>query len=135
MLRRLCFIFAPLVFVFTVSCFSDAPEATGPDDGTAAATVEMTQQVTFSPPTVTIRVGERVRWRNTSNLIHTVTADPSLASNPANVQLPGGAAAFHSGNIQPGGEYSRTFTIAGTYRYVCIPHESGGMLGTVVVNP
>ncbi len=29
--------------------------------------------------------------------------------------------------------FSRTFDEPGTYRYICIPHEGAGMVGTVVV--
>jgi plastocyanin len=70
-----------------------------------------------------------------SSEVHTVTGDPSLAAVPANVQLPAGAQAFDSGAVQPGSTYTLTFTVPGTYRYVCLPHEGAGMLGTVIVNP
>jgi plastocyanin len=32
-----------------------------------------------------------------------------------------------------GEEFKVTFAVPGTYRYVCLPHESHGMTGTVVV--
>ncbi len=72
-------------------------------------------------------------WRNTSALPHTVTADPSKVVRPENVILPEGAAAFDSGNMDPGATFSHTFTTAGTYRYVCIPHELANMIGVVIV--
>jgi len=47
--------------------------------------------------------------------------------------LPKGATAFDSGFIPPGGDYSYTFTVPGTYRYFCLPHEKAGMFGMIVV--
>lgn len=97
-----------------------------------ARTVGMTFN-RFTEGTVRIRVGETVQWRNTSPIGHTVTADPALVRDPANVQLPPGAEPFHSGNIPAGQVWQRTFTVAGIYRYVCRPHEGAGMVGTVIV--
>jgi plastocyanin len=97
-----------------------------------AAVVEM-GDVAFMPDQVTVSVGDTVEWRNESGVTHTVTADPDLAADPANVELPEGAEAFDSGEVASGESFSYTFEQAGTYRYVCLPHERQGMLGTVVV--
>jgi plastocyanin len=35
--------------------------------------------------------------------------------------------------MQPGQTFSYTFTISGTYKYICTPHEFGGMTGEVLV--
>ena len=99
-----------------------------------AAVVEMTSTLQFSPGTVEILVGETVEWRNVSNMQHTVTADADLAADPSFVSLPEGAEPFDSGLIDPAGTFSRTFTVAGTYDYFCIPHQGAGMRGTVVVS-
>jgi plastocyanin len=114
------------------ACFSDRPDdGMGPDgEGTV---IEMTNQLTFSPETVTIEVGGRVTWKNTSDVFHTATGDPDQAVDPANVRLPAGADPWDSGGITAGGEYSRTFDVPGEYRYFCIPHEQAGMVGTVFV--
>ncbi len=93
----------------------------------------MTNRLQFTPATVRIKVGQKVRWRNVSGLIHTVTADPSKAADRSHVKLPSGASPFNSGDIKPDGTYEHTFTVAGEYRYTCIPHELAGMIGTVVV--
>lgn len=98
-----------------------------------AATVGMTDDLKFEPETITIEAGETVLWRNSSNLVHTVTADPSKAADPAHVELPEGAETFDSGFIEAGGTYSHTFEVPGRYRYFCIPHEAAGMIGEVVV--
>lgn len=112
------------------ACFSDRP-TTGPGDEDVEVT--MTPQLRFEPSTVEIEVGETVVWTNPAAVVHTVTADPELAQDADRVELPVGAAPFHSGSIPEGGEYRRTFAVAGTYRYVCLPHETQGMVGTVIV--
>lgn len=100
-----------------------------------AVVVEMTDQLKFQPNTVRVRVGQTVQWRNRSSYFHTVTADEQRAQIPAHVELPEDAEPFHSGDIPPGGEYSHTFKVPGTYRYTCVPHELSDMSGTVIVSP
>ena len=101
--------------------------------GEVAAEVTLNDQLRYEPAAVTISAGQAVRWRNTSALIHTVTADPSRAMQAANVRLPSGADAFDSGDIGPGGSFTWTFTEPGEYRYFCIPHEGAAMTGTIMV--
>jgi plastocyanin len=100
-----------------------------------AAVVEMTNTLTFTPDTVEVAVGETVQWRNTSLLMHTVTADPEEATMDGSVRLPDGASPFDSGNLDPKQTFDHTFTTPGTYTYFCIPHEAAKMRGTVVVRP
>jgi plastocyanin len=109
-----------------------APRAAGVRD-TVAAEVGMTNQLRFTPDTVRIRVGETVRWTNSSDVVHTVTADPTKAVDRARVILPEGASTFDSGDLAPGATFEQTFTVAGEYRYICVPHELAGMLGVVIV--
>ncbi len=104
----------------------------GPD---VAATVDMTPGLAFSPAEIRIRTGDTVAWRNQTVFAHTVTVDPRLASDPAHVSLPEGAEPFDSATVPAGQVFRHTFTVAGTYRYVCRPHESLNMLGTVIVEP
>jgi len=87
----------------------------------------------FKPASVTIAVGGKVRWKNTSKDTHTVTNDPKVASDAKDVSMSEGAQTFNSGKIKPGGTFEQTFAIAGTYKYVCEPHEEMGMKGEVVV--
>ena len=100
-----------------------------------ATTVELTPNHQFSPSEITIRSGETVTWKNSSKDIHTVTADPARASKKEHIALPTGAKPFHSGEIQPGKTWRMTFTVPGTYKYVCSFHEDHGMLGTIIVKP
>jgi plastocyanin len=110
---------------------AQAPAGAG---GPVAAEVGMTNALAFTPDTVRVRVGETVRWRNTSDIVHTVTADPSRAAQASNVVLPAGASPFDSGDMTPGAVFEQTFTVAGSYRYVCLPHEMAGMVGWIVVS-
>jgi plastocyanin len=114
------------------ACFSEAPSTTGPS-GEVGATLEMNPHLRFDPATVTIKAGQAVRWKNTASFVHTATADPQLAQNAADVALPAGAQPFNSGDLTQGGEYVHTFTVPGVYKYFCLPHESFGMVGTVIV--
>lgn len=100
-----------------------------------AAVVEMTNTLTFIPDTVEVSQGETVEWRNTSLIVHTVTADPDKATLDESVRLPSGAAPFDSGDMDAGDVFQHTFKHPGTYRYFCIPHEGAKMWGTVIVQP
>lgn len=113
----------------------DAVSSTASADRPPAEVVTMDNQLNFAPDTVRVQVGETVEWRNTSLLVHTVTADPDTAARAEHVQLPDGAEPFHSGNMDPETSWSHTFEVSGTYRYFCVPHEAAGMLGTIIVEP
>jgi plastocyanin len=89
----------------------------------------------FVPATFTIPVGAKVRWVNISPLLHTVTFDAKLVKNPANILLPQGAEPSDSGRITPQGVYEKVFTVAGDYKYACVPHEVMGHLGALTVTP
>jgi plastocyanin len=100
-----------------------------------AATVEMDFH-SFDPPSVTIKAGQAVLWRNNGMLVwHTVTCDPNLAQNQVDVAMPDGAKPFDSGKVSPGEAFEHVFDVPGTYKYFCQPHESHGMLGVVIVQP
>jgi plastocyanin len=102
-----------------------------------AGPVEVTMKgLRYQPDELTIRQGQTVRWRNTTSIMHTVTADPAKASQPdEHVALPEGAQTFDSGQMQPGEAFEHTFKVPGRYKYFCIPHEAAGMVGSVEVTP
>lgn len=124
---------AAMVVSAVAACTSDRPTD---EDGGDGEEVAMTNQLRFSPQTLNISVGDTVTFRNTSSngIVHTATCDPEKASNATNVSLPQGAAVWDSGALAPGGTFSHTFTVAGQYRYVCQPHETSNMLGTINVS-
>ncbi len=99
-----------------------------------AAVIEVTASLQFIPAKLTVTVGDTVQWRNVSPFGHTVTADASRATYPSNVALPEGVKTFDLS--LRGGQYVRySFDKPGVYRYICLPHEGAGMLGTVEVKP
>ena len=72
----------------------------------------------FNPDPVTIQVGDTVTWNNTQGF--------------HNVSSTSGPEAFRNGDPAGAGwTYSKTFTQAGTYTYVCEVHSS--MQGTIIV--
>lgn len=87
----------------------------------------------FSPQTLTVDVGERVVWKNTSAVTHNVMADPARAVYRVDVKLPAGGHPFGSEYMQPGQSFSHIFEVPGIYRYVCTLHEALGMKGVIIV--
>ncbi len=69
----------------------------------------------FAPATLVIDVGDTVVWRNDGDLTHTTTS----ADN------------WDSGDLEPGGSFTFTFTRAGRYEYLCLHHDE--MRGVIVV--
>jgi len=97
----------------------------------------------FEPNRIEVSVGETVVWRNTNSRAHTVTAYEAGIPDGADYFASGGyeseqAArdAFYGsfgGALDTRGEYEHTFEVPGQYDYFCVPHESGGMVGSVIV--
>lgn len=92
----------------------------------------------FVPETVTVPVGGSVAWLNDSGWSHTVTAVEDEIPADADYFTTGGfdterAArdAWPDGDLAVGESFAHTFSVAGEFPYVCIPHD--GMTGTVVV--
>lgn len=103
-----------------------------------AKTVEVTMKQApksrFLPEVVNISSGDTVKWTNPAFVTHSVTFDPGMAATAGDVVLPAGVAPFDSGNIEEDGSFSHTFTVKGTYKYICKFHEAMGMIGTVIVS-
>jgi plastocyanin len=71
----------------------------------------------YTPDELDVAVGTTVTWMNTDSISHTSTSN---------------AAAWDSGIIAPGGQFSVALQNAGTFQYHCAIHP--GMVGTVVVH-
>lgn len=102
--------------------------------------VGMTNDLAFDPAVVSVDIGTAITWRNSSDIVHTVTAYDDGIPAEADYFASGGfdseaAAREHmsDGLLEAGDTFSHTFRVPGTYEYVCIPHETGGMTGTVRV--
>jgi plastocyanin len=87
----------------------------------------------FVPMTITIEKGDTVQWINNAESLHSVTTNPAVAQDPKDVSLPKEAKPFDSGFMPPGAKWSYTFTVPGTYKYLCLPHEKDHMTGIVEV--
>ncbi len=104
--------------------------------------VSMTEGNQFDPGTVTVRVGETLRFVNDSSQAHTVTAYEESLPEGIDFFASGGfddeesaRAGVAQGLIRPGEVYTITFAAPGRLRYFCIPHEATGMIGTIVIEP
>jgi plastocyanin len=101
----------------------------------AVTVVHMTTTKQYNPKTVTISVGDTVEWVNDDpGNIHNATTDKDATDVPKAIQMPKGAKPFNSGLMLTGKRYRYKFTVPGTYRYICVPHQPG-MVGTVIVKP
>ncbi len=74
------------------------------------------QNMTFSPASLTVKVGDKVTWTNQDSVGHSATADDN---------------SFDTGVIAQGQSGSNTFSKAGTYTYHCSVHPS--MKATIIV--
>jgi amicyanin len=90
---------------------------------TAAAATETPSAVevkidnfTFTPPTLTIKAGTQVTWKNHDDIPHTVVENNK---------------AFKSKVLDTDEKFTSTFTKPGTYEYFCSLHPK--MTGKIVV--
>jgi plastocyanin len=87
----------------------------------------------FRPQHLTVRVGATIKWINSGETVHTVTADPEQAPDPSWVQMPPGSEVMDSGYMNVGDSYTYEFKVPGVYKYFCLTHEQEGMRGEVDV--
>ena len=93
---------------FTLSRYFARSRTPASSDAAATDSVMVDMRaVQFQPATVRVHAGEAVVWRNSDQLVHTVTA----ADN-----------SWTSAAIDPGGTYRRVFTTAGRHEITCTPH-------------
>ncbi|AEN04630.1 plastocyanin/azurin family copper-binding protein [Halolamina sp.] len=85
------------------------------------------QQLVFEPAELTVTVGEELTWTWESDGHNVV---PSGQPSDADWS---GTEGGESKLYDEGHEYTHTFETAGRYNYVCTPHKSAGMTGTVIV--
>jgi plastocyanin len=107
---------APLAVAVTLLAF----------DASGAAAVTKTVSIpgwTFAPKSLTVGRGTTVRWRNNDSQSHDVKSKLS-----GYFQSPGG-----TGGIDAGDQWSRTFTSAGKFDYVCRKHELWGQRASITV--
>jgi len=79
------------------------------------------QGLNYAPTSANVAKGGKVTWTNNDPVAHTVTS----------TSVPTGASRFDSGNMNANATYTVTFTVDGTYNYVCSYHP--WMHGTIIV--
>ncbi len=94
----------------------------------------------FDPASVTIKAGDAVKWVVVSGSPHNVSFDekgiPAAAVAGLNTAMPNTQAKLTGPLMMANGA---TYTIsfaglpAGTYNYFCLPHQSVGMTGQIIV--
>ena len=101
--------------------------ALGSTHKTAVKTVNMVEptpnEFAYKPKNITIKVGTKVTWKNSTSQPHTVTDKASkkyFDSGTASNKL-----------INPGKSWSFVFKKAGSYNYYCVIHPN--MIGKVIV--
>ena len=103
------------------ACGSDSSSPTAPGTSTAAD-VTVTIQAnsgsnSYAPNPVSMRVGQKIGWRNADSIAHTATQD---------------SGGFNTGSVAAGATSAATMmNTAGTFAYHCTIHP--GMVGTVTV--
>ena len=111
--------------VFAVASMSACSAADdGVDATNSAAVVEV--QVSnnqFTPPSVTVKAGQTVRWTWAGGT-HNVVSGADCSTDDGN---------FKSGAPQAGGTFEKKFEAAGTFPYHCEVHCAMGMKGEVIV--
>lgn len=111
---------ALLMAVLAVACDSNGYGAAPPPDNTPNV-VSAVGVTSWSPPTITVKAGDVVTFRNSTGVTHNVTFDQDVAGHPGDV-----------GNFSSGTK-PVTFSTAGTFTYHCGIHPA--MQGQVVVQP
>lgn len=95
--------------------------ACGGSDGSDQTTPGMQVGIKDSLcPSISVKVGDQVTWRNEGNLEHEVM-----------ITAADGSTMFDSGALIRGDIASFTFTEAGTYEYSCLADQS--LKGTITV--
>jgi plastocyanin len=94
----------------------------------------------YDPASLTIKVGDTVKWINFSGGPHNVSfyqdKIPSGAADVLNAAMPNRMGPLSSPLLTDSlGTYQVSFASAppGTYGYYCLPHEALGMKGTLTV--
>jgi plastocyanin len=108
------------------ACGTDAPaDRSVPASRDGLVVIEMTDDMTFSPNTITAAVGDTIVWVNRGDLPHTTTARADFLPLE---QIPSAAASWDSGLMNAGTEFRIVVQAKGEYRYVCTLHQAAGMV-------
>jgi plastocyanin len=116
-------IFAKVFLVSSLAILAAAPAALATDH-TVIMNGDYGGAMFFDPTSITVYVGDRVRWTNVILEIHTSTSGEECAPNGL----------WTTGSVNSGQTSAYiTFNTAGTFPYYCRFHCGMGMIGDVVV--
>src|SRR5229473_4408647 len=127
----------PALLLLTVGCTSSSGPGGGGSMCTPSATVACVtiQDFSFSPASLSIKVGTTVQWTNNGPSAHTATSNTATWDSG---QLSGPTSGGGYGGGSAGGSYQHTFMAAGTYDNHCsnhLPSLYPGFTGTIMVTP
>nr|ABI14385.1 chloroplast plastocyanin [Karlodinium veneficum] len=97
----------------------------------AGATVKMgtdSGALAFEPKDITVCAGDTVTWTMNKNGPHNVL----FSEAPDGFETDDESMEGYLSEV--GSTWSKKLDIAGTYNYLCQPHKSGGMVGSITVN-
>ena len=98
---------------------------------TVTVTVGPNNTTTFSPPNVTLAVGDSIKWVWAAAGHNVVSGTNGVADNKFCSPLNNMCAAAPTSPA--GASWSFTFKAAGVFPYFCKPHFNAGMTGTITV--
>lgn len=87
--------------------------------GSPGATVDATDNLAFTPQNVTVNVGQVLQWKNTGQIMHTVT-------------FGGAQSCLTDDSLNGSSTWDVTFTQTGTFDFRCTIHPQ--MTGVVMVH-
>ena len=87
--------------------------------GSPGATVDATDNLAFTPQNVSVNVGQVLQWKNTGQIMHTVTFN-------------GAQSCLTDASLNGGSTWDVTFNQAGTFNFQCTIHPQ--MTGVVTVH-
>jgi plastocyanin len=118
-LRKAAVAALALLALAGAACSDEGPRTSNTTAPTAGTVTVEIPEFRFDPPTLRIRAGTAVVWRNTHNQAHTSTG--------------AGEMRWNTGNVAPGAASAPVaFPTPGTFPYFCALHPF--MKGTVEVS-
>lgn len=117
--------------------YGSTPTTMPPAGGSGGADVTITingeaGNMSFSPNPATVKVGQRVSWRNADSITHAILQDAPNAGQTGPYGGGGGGSGFSTGNLGAAATSAPlTMSAAGTTGYHCEIHP--GMVGVLTV--
>lgn len=121
-----------VVLALATACGSSGSSGAGAGASLDKATTVSTSLLSFTPATLTVKVGTTVTWTDTDAIAHTVTTGTFVLGSDGlrTSEHPDGLINMP---LSRGNNITFTFTKPGKYVYYCSIHK--GMSGEIVVTP